>query len=177
MRNNLRTRLGLYGLSEKSKTKSKSVKSDTSWKFRKFAKNPINRPFMAIIQGFKLSKSIHTPKRERGFKILGKTSICEVLKRKSDSFAKFAKESDERRESKHERRESKLERRESKHERRESKLERRESKLERRESKLERRESKLERRESKHERRESKLERRESKLERRESKLERRERI
>jgi hypothetical protein len=71
----------------------------------KFAKNPINRPFMAMFQGFKLSKSIHTPKRERGFKNLGKTFICEVLKRKSDSFAKFAKESDERRESKLERRE------------------------------------------------------------------------
>jgi hypothetical protein len=53
---------------------------------------------MAIIEGFKPSKFIHTPKGEKGFKILGKTSICEVLKRKSDSFAKFAKESDERRE-------------------------------------------------------------------------------
>jgi hypothetical protein len=54
---------------------------------------------MAIIEGFKPSKSIHTPKGEKSSKILGKTSICEVLKRKSDSFAKFAKESDERRES------------------------------------------------------------------------------
>jgi hypothetical protein len=64
---------------------------------------------MAMFQGFKLSKSIHTPKREGGFKNLGKTSICEVLKRKSDSFAKFAKESDERRERNYQRRERELE--------------------------------------------------------------------
>jgi hypothetical protein len=75
---------------------------------------------MAMFQGFKLSKSIHTPKRERGFKILGKTSICEVLKGKSDSFAKFAKESDERRESKLERRERNYQRRERKPEGRET---------------------------------------------------------
>jgi hypothetical protein len=80
-------------------TKSKSVKSNASWKFKKFAKNPINRPFMAMFKGFKLSKSIHTPKREGDFKNLGKSSIREVRKRKSDSFAKFAKESDECRKS------------------------------------------------------------------------------
>jgi hypothetical protein len=71
---------------------------------------------MAIIEGFKPSKFIHTPKGERGFKILGKTSICEVLKRKSDSFAKFAKESDERRERKPECRETHHECRKTPHE-------------------------------------------------------------
>jgi hypothetical protein len=65
---------------------------------RNCEKNPINRPFMAIFKGLK-PFHIHThQKGKEDFKNLGKTSIREVHKRKSDSFAKFAKESDERRE-------------------------------------------------------------------------------
>jgi hypothetical protein len=65
----------------------------------RFAKNPINRPFLAK---FSRNPSFHLNTHQKGkenLKNLGKTSFREVRKRKSDSFAKFAKESDECRKS------------------------------------------------------------------------------